>query len=170
MIYRRPNGGLLEVLDAPWTSVTGFAQLTPDAPEAGGVLLGRHILGSDNIVVDFATVPMAGDRRSRTSFFRSRRPHQAAMRAAWDESGGTCHYLGEWHTHPQAVPTPSLVDVFDWRRHLVLDRYMGPSLFFLIVGTETTRVWEARRRSLRIVQLTGPERPEDHDAKGPRTT
>lgn len=162
MIFSRPGGGVLEVADEPRTAMLRFAQVSPEAPEAGGVLLGRRIVGRHDVVVDAVTVPMPEDRRSRAGFFRSRRPHQAAVRSAWEKSGGTCHYLGEWHTHPEAVPAPSMIDVLDWRRHLVLDQYMGASLFFVIVGTATTRVWEGRRRSLRLLQMAGPARPEDH--------
>jgi integrative and conjugative element protein (TIGR02256 family) len=124
-----------------------------DATEAGGVLLGRHLRDGNAIVVDAVTVPMDGDRRTRTRFHRAQRRHQAAIDAAWAASEGTCTYLGEWHTHPEPVPTPSLVDWADWRRRLRQDRYTE-LLFFVIVGTAAVRVWEGRRPDM-FAQLTG---------------
>jgi hypothetical protein len=49
-------------------TLLSFAQLSDTAPEAGGVLIGRHILGGSDVVVDRVTIPMAGDRRARTRF------------------------------------------------------------------------------------------------------
>jgi integrative and conjugative element protein (TIGR02256 family) len=60
---------------------------------------------------------------------------------AWHISSGTCTYLGEWHTHPEPIPTPSVVDRSDWRRRLMTDQTTKP-LFFVIVGMEQTRVWQ----------------------------
>src|SRR5215510_5960297 len=91
--------------------------------------------------------------RARTRFHRAQRRHQAAIDAAWATSEGTCTYLGEWHTHPEPIPTPSPVDWADWRRRLLHDHYTEP-LFFIIVGTTATRAWEGRRPDV-IVQLTG---------------
>jgi integrative and conjugative element protein (TIGR02256 family) len=128
-------------------------QLRRDAPEAGGVLLGRYIAGTADVVVDAVTEPMAGDRRSRARFFRHRRGHQLAMDAAWSESGRTCAWLGEWHTHPEPDPSPSFVDRIDWRRKLTVDRY-EEALFFLVAGTDRLRVWEgARRRRVHALPL-----------------
>jgi integrative and conjugative element protein (TIGR02256 family) len=86
---------------------------------------------------------MRGDRATRTRYYRARGSHQAAIDRAWAESGGTCTYLGEWHTHPERAPSPSPEDLADWRRKLTVDRYSG-FLFFVIAGTEETFAWEGR--------------------------
>jgi len=80
-----------------------YVQDVPTKPEAGGVLLGRHILETGDIIVDLITEPMPSDRQGRFRFFRARRPHQAAIDRAWRASGGTYTYLGEWHTHPEQL-------------------------------------------------------------------
>jgi integrative and conjugative element protein (TIGR02256 family) len=144
-VFRRPNALRLEIGVTAWATMQAFIQHMPDAPEAGGVLLGRHLRDGSAIIVDAVTTPMVGDRRSRTRFSRARRRHQAAIDAAWRDSEGTCTYLGEWHTHPEAVPTPSVVDWADWQRRLRHDRYTEP-LFFLIVGIDETRAWEGSRQ------------------------
>ena len=125
-------------------TVCGYLQTARQAPEAGGVLLGRYIEGTSDVVVDAVTEPMSRDRRARARFFRHREGHQRTLDAAWEASGGTSAWLGEWHTHPQTDPIPSFIDRADWRRKLLVDRY-DEALFFLIAGTERLRMWEGRR-------------------------
>ena len=153
LIFLRPDETRFEISAAAWQAMHGFIQHASDATEAGGVLLGRHLRDGSAIVVDAVTAPMDGDRRARTRFHRARRWHQAAIDAAWVASEGTCTYLGEWHTHPEPIPTPSPVDRTDWHRRLLQDRYTAP-LFFMIVGTAAVGVWEGRRPDV-IVQLAG---------------
>ncbi len=155
LIYARPGGGRLQLGRVAVETILSYVQDEPHRPEAGGVLLGRHILGGEDIVVDRATVPMPGDRRSRTRFFRARRRHQDAIARAWRDSGGTCTYLGEWHTHPEQHPTPSVIDRLDWQRKLFVDRFTVV-IFFVIVGTGEIRVWEGRRygRPVALRQLS----------------
>jgi integrative and conjugative element protein (TIGR02256 family) len=145
LTYVRRNGGLFHLTCPVVETLRQYVQDNPDRAEAGGVLLGRHILGSDDIVVDEVTTPMPQDRRTRFRFFRSREPHQSRLDDAWARSAGSCTYLGEWHTHPERDPYPSSVDTADWKRKLRDDTYSGV-LFFVIVGTEQCRVWEGTRR------------------------
>lgn len=108
--------------------------------EAGGVLLGRHLLDSEDVVVDEVTTPQNTDLRSRFSFFRSSK-HEALARVRWKEQLSTMAYLGLWHTHPEEDPIPSSVDHEDWRQAVSRDTFEGEFLFFPIVGTHQIRVW-----------------------------
>ena len=159
LIFLRPKGTRFEISAGAWSVMQGFTQHSVNATEAGGVLLGHHLHDGSAIIVDAVTTPMVGDRRSRTRFHRAQRRHQAAIDAAWRESEGTCTFLGEWHTHPEPVPTPSHIDWSDWQRRLRDDRYTEP-IFFVIVGTAETRVWEGSQRGL-VVSLR--ELPTSHD-------
>lgn len=113
--------------------------------EAGGVLLGRHLLDSEDVVVDEVTTPQTTDARSRFGFFRSKK-HQALAHERWRHHSSTMAYLGLWHTHPEEVPTPSSVDRRDWQQALLRDTFEGDLLFFPIVGTRQIRVWSLSRR------------------------
>ncbi|MCX8518795.1 MAG: Mov34/MPN/PAD-1 family protein [Methylophilaceae bacterium] len=108
--------------------------------EAGGVLLGRHLLDSSDIVIDEVTTPQNTDRRSRFSFFRSKR-HEMLAQERWKQSNNTAAYLGLWHTHPEKYPTPSTIDTADWRQAIEHDAFDGEQLFFPIVGTCCIKVW-----------------------------
>lgn len=130
-----------------------FAQLDSLALEAGGVLIGRHLAGTRHVVVDQVTVPMPGDRRSRSAFTRKQRRHQTLIDVEWQRSDGRCVYLGEWHTHPEPTPTPSGVDMNDWARRLRKDVVHADSMFFVIIGQVELCVWEGSRRSFGVARL-----------------
>jgi integrative and conjugative element protein (TIGR02256 family) len=130
------------------------AQREPGALEAGGVLLGRELLVTGDLVVDAITTPMPGDVRTSTSFSRSAALHQRRILEAWRGSAGTCGYLGEWHTHPEARPIPSRIDRHDWSRRLVEDVVGARLSLFVIVGTRALGVWIGDRQS-RAVRLLG---------------
>jgi integrative and conjugative element protein (TIGR02256 family) len=133
------------------------AQRTRQQTEAGGALLGRHLLDSPDLVVDEVTVPQKADRRSRFFFFRSRQ-HEEVARTKWAEAKGTLAYLGLWHTHPETDPVPSSVDRRDWEKAVAQGTFEGDRLFFLIVGTERMRVWtKARAQPIQELHAVGGE-------------
>ena len=138
------GGGHFQIGSQALALMRHYVQDVPTKPEAGGVLLGRHILKTSDIIVDRITEPMPSDRQSRFRFFRARRSHQAVIDRAWRKSGRTCTYLGEWHTHPEQHPTPSGIDWQNWQRKLLVDRFTEP-IFFVIVGIAAIHVWEGRR-------------------------
>lgn len=119
--------------------------------EAGGALLGRHLLDSEHIVVDEITTPQKKDKRGRFSFFRSEQ-HNVIARSRWTAHHSTMAYLGLWHTHPERSPTPSRIDQQDWANAVAKDIFEGDRLFFPIVGTDRIRVWSKTREGT-IVEL-----------------
>lgn len=120
--------------------------------EAGGVLLGRHLLDSEDVVVDEVTGPQSSDRRTRFSFFRSKK-HEHIAKERWLAEANTIAYLGLWHTHPEDSPTPSSVDREDWQQAVTNDAFDGARLFFPIVGRKEIRVWTKSRSGV-IRELT----------------
>lgn len=142
--FIRAGGGRIE-LSADAKAVLLHHRQLEHACEAGGVLLGRLILGGADMVIDEVTVPDRRDRRRRFSFYRARGPAQGNVDRAWNRSGGTRIYLGEWHTHPEDDPTPSSRDLRDWRRLTRKNRYEQEFLLFLIVGRVRIRIWELPR-------------------------
>jgi integrative and conjugative element protein (TIGR02256 family) len=151
-ILTKSDGGKLEISSYALSRMLAFVQDTRCKPEAGGVLIGRYIRDSPDIVIDEVTVPMAGDRKRRLSFWRSRQPHQQALDQSWLDSGGTSTYLGEWHTHPEDIPIPSDTDIKNWQARLKKDIFSGDTLFFIIIGIKILRVWEGNKKNF-IFQL-----------------
>ena len=148
VIFSKIDGGKLKIGTEALFQMQKYIQDNKFKREAGGVLLGRYIKNSLDIVVDEVTVPMWGDRRGWFNFFRARRPHQKIIDRRWKESGGTINYLGEWHIHPESIPTPSGIDISDWERKLDRDFFDSNSLHFVILGIEGLRTWELSKKSL----------------------
>lgn len=147
MVFARPNGGRIKLPFEVIASIHCYVQNDYHKPECGGVMLGRHIIDSQDIVIDKISFPMPGDRATRTTFFRKKKAHQEIIDREWDASCHTCTYLGEWHTHPEPYPSPSFIDNINWKRKLKDDIVDSDSLIFLIVGTSEMRMWEGYRRS-----------------------
>lgn len=105
-------------------------------PEGGGILLGRR--RGKHLEVMLATEPSPKDSRSAFSFVREADGHAELAEEAWRQGEKQIDYLGEWHTHPQKIPTPSSIDRYEWNK-LVRQRPTTP-LLVVIVGTDTIHV------------------------------
>lgn len=113
------------------STVAGFRQTRVDLPEAGGILLGYR--RGPHLHVIEATTPMPDDHQARYRFYRSGPPHQRIATTRWQFSGGTLDYIGEWHSHPEATPRPSTIDLTAWKE---LYASRNTALIFLIVGNQ----------------------------------
>jgi integrative and conjugative element protein (TIGR02256 family) len=81
-------------------------QLKRGQPEAGGQLFAR-IEGAEIVVVE-ATGPRRTDRRTRTTYLPDRNAEQAEI---IERHARGLHFVGDWHTHPDARPQPSHRDL-----------------------------------------------------------
>lgn len=108
-----------------------------DLPESGGVLLGT--IHERGLLVTVATTPTRLDRQFRYLFERLPFGHRAVAKRLWRSTGGTTRYIGEWHTHPQNIPTPSAIDLEEWRK-LAKVRADKRPLLAVIVGRHTMHV------------------------------
>lgn len=145
LVYRVTLRQRLIIVEHAVEQMKAFAQHKWYQKEAGGVLLGRFLLDSADVVIDEITTPQDADRRSRFGFFRSKK-HEMRARERWQQQSNTMAYLGLWHTHPEADPMPSSVDRTDWQQAVSKDKFEGDRLFFPIVGTHRIRIWTLSRR------------------------
>ena len=74
--------------------------------EAGGQLFAR--LSLSRIVIEEATGPRRTDRRTRMSYVPDRAAEQREIDSRHADG---LHYVGDWHTHPEALPGPSGLDI-----------------------------------------------------------
>jgi integrative and conjugative element protein (TIGR02256 family) len=112
--------------------------------EAGGVLLGFIDKASHGLLAENITAPGKGDRRGRTSFFRSER-HQKEVDVWHKITNEKGTQLGFWHTHPEPKPIPSSVDFDDFRSAITTGIYHEQGIVYIIVGTESVGCWFGRR-------------------------
>ncbi|TYQ74004.1 Mov34/MPN/PAD-1 family protein, partial [Enterococcus faecium] len=122
-----------------------YRQGKDDLPEAGGVLHGKRLKNGSIIITDITT-PQIGDIQKRLLFKKNREIHQQLSNEKWIESNKFSIALGEWHTHPEAVPTPSNVDKKSWRLN-VSKQHDDRVYVFIIVGFSDLRMWLLSKKS-----------------------
>jgi integrative and conjugative element protein (TIGR02256 family) len=143
-LFARLGGGTIYLSPPVMDRLEFHRQTGPDSREAGGVLLGRHLLDCMDLIVDDITQPSRMDKRAWAAFFRSFTHHKLALKR-WKDRNKKSAYLGSWHTHPESDPRPSSTDLSDWRKALTHDSYEGDNLYFVIVGIDHLRIWEGDR-------------------------
>lgn len=136
---------VIEVRDEVLKIFEQYRQRKDDLPEAGGVLHGKRLKNGSIIITDITT-PQIGDIQKRLLFKKNREIHQQLSNEKWIESNKFSIALGEWHTHPEAVPTPSNVDKKSWRLN-VSKQHDDRVYVFIIVGFSDLRMWLLSKKS-----------------------
>lgn len=155
MRFQRENGGIVKFNGSAVKTLLKYRQVKDFDTEAGGMLLGRLIIDCNDVIIDEVTIPFSSDKRSRFSFFRKKEQAQQLIEKKWQISNGTQIYLGEWHTHPEADPKPSVgIDIKNWHTIVKKARFEQNSLLFAILGMSKLRVWELSKVTNKLFQLS----------------
>ena len=97
--------------------------------EAGGQLFAKIERNVWRVVA--ATGPRSMDRRGRFHFWPDRRSEQREI----EEHFATgLVYVGDWHTHPEKVPTPSHDDILSIENVVRESTFYTSGLLLCIVG------------------------------------
>jgi integrative and conjugative element protein (TIGR02256 family) len=83
---------------------------------------------------------------------RSKKGTQPQINKAWKKSRGTEIYLGEWHTHFEVNPTPSLTDKNMVKNSLRKTIMEIDFLFLIIVGLNRT-IWVGKQTKEGLIEL-----------------
>ena len=110
--------------------------------EIGGIIIGIFDTKGMCLRITDLSFPHAHDNSSRFRFVRHSDGHQKFMDEVWEQSNHIKSYLGEWHTHDQDFPVPSLVDKQTWKRISKRDNNFDQSVF-IIIGRIKIRLWIA---------------------------
>ena len=132
----------LKITDGVIERINNYKQMYSDDTEAGGILVARENIDTNNIVVEYVTEPYIGDKRSRTRFIRKDKKHIELFHNLHMENSGIYAYIGEWHTHPEKSPKYSKMDYINWRKIAQSNTSNMQSYYHIIVGTEEISVWE----------------------------
>lgn len=132
-----------------------YKQYKPAQHESGGILLGK--VYDEVIIIDQISEPSAEDKSGRFYFDRNVQKAQSIVERAWNESNGQRIYLGEWHTHPEDIPTPSrddkkLLKNMSEKTHMQID-----FLFMAIIGRIKPYVAVFQKEEKTINQLQATE-------------
>ena len=101
------DGANLVLSDMVMEHFARYQQVRHHQAEAGGQLFAR--ITRYEIFVEEATGPRPSDRRGRTHYTPDRQAERKEIRERFALG---LHYVGDWHTHPEKVPVPSVVDRF----------------------------------------------------------
>jgi integrative and conjugative element protein (TIGR02256 family) len=99
--------------------------------EAGGQLFARFAL--PDIVIEEATGPRRSDWRTRYSYRPNRRAEQREITRRHSRG---LHFIGDWHTHPEAIPSPSSRDIESMCELFTLSEHALNGFVLAIVGRE----------------------------------
>lgn len=126
--------GVVVFSNAVLARICGYAQTRWWQREAGGQLFSATPHQA-RVVVSDATGPHVRDARSRHAFVPD---PTTATRDRNERFGQGQHAVGLWHTHPEAVPSPSHQDRTTTREYL--EAFEGAMDGFLLVtlGNEGT--------------------------------
>lgn len=111
-----------------------YRQLKSDDAEAGGMLFAR--ISPDDISIEEASEPQRVDRRSRFSFWPCTPTQQRLINSRFKEG---LHFVGEWHTHPEAHPHPSDLDLASMGKCFRESRHELMALIMIILGTDVSQ-------------------------------
>lgn len=153
MVFEKRDGGRIKITEEALVKMSLHLQLQNADPEAGGILFGRYIIDSDDIVVDDVSVPSPFDKRDKFHFTPDHEWHTNEIKDRWERSGGTQNPLGSWHTHPAGFLNPSGDDKEGWKYTLENSICDTDSLLFIICGSNGLRIWEGFKSDLSVVEL-----------------
>lgn len=104
--------------------------------ESGGILLGKVKNNYSEIIIVDVSEPCSRDENGRCYFIRNKENAQIIIDEKWRESNGEVNYIGEWHTHPEITPKPSLTDKKLLSECIKNNECPFNLLFMIIVGSE----------------------------------
>lgn len=106
------------------------AQTSCFNPESGGQLFAR--ISGYTVEVCGISGPYKIDLLSRYLFVPNKKRQQKDIEEKFKQG---LHYVGDWHTHPQAVPQPSNTDLESMSDCFAKSRHELESFVMVVVGT-----------------------------------
>lgn len=129
--YRLPlRLGVITLSDSVLDKLWSHRQHRRFSSEAGGQLFARIVAG--RLDIEEITGPRQTDRRSLFGYEPDRSAERAEIKAQFRRG---LHFVGDWHTHRQAIPTPSYVDLENVREIVTKSEHDLPGILMVIAGT-----------------------------------
>lgn len=107
--------------------------------ETGGIILGRYSVDLKRAEISRVLGPASDSSSGRTWFIRGIRGLNQLLRMLWMLRKD--YYLGEWHSHPNASPIPSSIDIAQLKVIARSESYSCPEPILIIVGGDPQGEW-----------------------------
>lgn len=115
--------------------------------ESGGILIGKENKSNKNIIINDITTPMSEDKRKYNRFTRKDEGHIKIFKNLYKASDETFRYIGEWHSHPEAIPNFSNIDLNNWIK-ICEDSNCDQDYYHIIIGYKAVRVWTINNKGI----------------------
>ncbi len=131
--FRAPREGfIVRLLPEVVAHFSQHRQIRSRAPEVGGQLFAEFRNGE--VIVQKATGPNRSDRHGWAWFVPNQRRQNAEIRQLFDSG---LHFIGDWHTHPEARPKPSQLDLDSMADCFRRSKHQLRAFLMAIVGTDS---------------------------------
>jgi integrative and conjugative element protein (TIGR02256 family) len=119
-------------------------------PEVGGQFFGT--IDNNKIIISLATGPRDEDKKSRFRLVVCRKNEQKEIGTLFKKG---LHYLGDWHTHPEASPSPSGLDLQSMQECFRKSKHQHGAFLMAIVGNgnEGSWLWVSLHRAKDYLKL-----------------
>ena len=132
-MYIELNDYIIVIEDSVIKEINRYKQFS-NQNESGGILLGKKLKGKKELHIVDISKPNKHDSSSRFYFVRNAKAAQKIIKKKWKKSNGYVNYIGEWHTHREAKPIPSKVDIDSYKRISIEKSSLYGETINLIIG------------------------------------
>lgn len=128
--YEIPSTGkILAITDEVLACFSKHRQIGFMAKEQGGQLFAQ--IDAGQVTISKATGTRKSDTKGRYHFSPDRKIEQVEINQMFSNG---LHYVGDWHTHPEKNPSPSLQDINSMRDCVQKSKNELDSFILVIVG------------------------------------
>jgi integrative and conjugative element protein (TIGR02256 family) len=132
--FHQPNLNI-EIDESVIKIFNSYKQKKINDSEKGGVLMGNLYPSSNKIVITHALI-CKNQEATRHGLNLNTKCLQEKILKIWDDSNGTITYLGDWHTHPEHSPQPSITDYKTFVLNYFTSKFDQNLLLYIIVGSD----------------------------------
>lgn len=130
LVAESPCGLTVEIQDEVVEKLIKYSQRRIRDKEGGGQIFAKSL--GPNVDIPYVTSPRLTDRRWRYKFFPDR---VAERREILEHYRNGLHYVGDWHTHPEEVPSPSREDIDSMQECFRRSKHSLNFFILMVVGT-----------------------------------
>lgn len=109
---------------------------TLETSERGGVIMGE-LYPNKNLVVVTNIIESPSKISRNNQYEMDVEYTQKEITNVWKKNNGRVTYLGDWHTHPEINPKPSLRDYYTFSKNYFNSTIDQNFLIYIILGLKT---------------------------------